>query len=154
MFTQCVCPSGIVKEGASSGGWLKEHIRSCENSILSLTGGKHRTQELKLDVESSRVCVLLSGPPEYDTLMSFSTGWRGRKQTKEDNAVDSDSESDSENEDPPPNDGDLHDMDEDQIKSDLLGAFWRQDRYVCERREHFLLMSETRERSSHISFTS
>jgi hypothetical protein len=86
--------SGIVKENA---GWLKGFIKNHEDAISSLKLGRDPS-DLKLDVESARVCVLLSGPPDYDTLVSFSTPWHSRKQAREDMEVDSDSDSDDEEE--------------------------------------------------------
>ena len=115
--------SGILKPDTS---WLSSYIKGNQQDIEALKkanpdGSASNADELKLDVESSRVCLLLSGPPEYDTLMSFSTPFKGRKQAREDMEVDSDSESDGEND----ADGKADDDDD-----DLLGTFWRQERIV------------------------
>ncbi|GMI05995.1 hypothetical protein TrLO_g5652 [Triparma laevis f. longispina] len=120
--------SGIVQ---SSTTWLQALIGSKEKELRNLP--KIR---LKLDVESSRSVVLMTGPPKYDTLMSFSTLWMRRKNMQDSAANEEDANGDSSDSDDEEDwerdsdDDEEDNMESDQIRSDLVGTFSRQNKYL------------------------
>jgi len=117
--------SGVVQDGVS---WLNALIQRDEDYMRSAPVVK-----LNLDVESSRAIILMSGPPDYDTVMSFSTLWMRRKEIASAEELDTgDSGSDSDDDDVLDSDSedDADAMDDAQIGHDMAGTFSRQHKFL------------------------